>query len=382
MPDRRFELFSRSLFAVLLILMTEALFASNPSSTKVASRIVGKMHDGTPINSFTLTSPNAEVEISSLGATITSLKVPNRAGRLQDVVLGFDSAKEYLDNVEGASVTYFGATIGRYANRIAHGRFVLDGKTYSLPKNNGENSLHGGPRGFFSVLWNGKAVPNGVRFEYTSRDGEEGYPGTLHAAVQFTLIATTVRIEYSARTDKDTVINLTNHSYFNLSGNGGDVLHHRLTLHAAAFTPVDRGLIPTGKLRPVAGTVFDFRKAKSIGQDIDSNDEQLQIAGGFDHNWILEGAPGALKEAAEVEEPSSGRRITVYTTEPGVQFYSGNFLDGSVAGKNGVHYAKYAGFCLETQHFPDSPNHPTFPSTVLKPGQTYHSVTEFRFSVR
>jgi len=311
------------------------------------------------------------------GGIVVSIKVPDRAGKPGDVVLGFDSSDKY---VTGNS-PYFGAIIGRYANRIAHGEFKLDGKTFSIPKNNGENSLHGGTRGFDKVVWSGRPIQNGVELKYLSKDGDQGFPGNLDATVRYTLAGSELRIEYSATTDKDTVVNLTSHSYFNLAGEGsGDVLGQRVKINASKFTPVDSTLIPTGELKLVAGTPFDFTKAEAIGARIDGDDEQLRRGKGYDHNWVLDRkGDGELFEAASAEDPASGRTLRVSTTEPGVQFYTGNFLDGTLAGKAGHAYGRRSAFCFETQHFPDSPNHPNFPSTKLKPGQRYHTVTVFQF---
>ncbi len=310
------------------------------------------------------------------GGIIVSLRAPDREGKLDDVVLGYDSFEGYRTNP-----AYFGAIIGRYANRIAHGSFQLDGKTYSIPKNNGDNTLHGGIRGFDKKLWTAREIKDGIELTYVSKDGEEGFPGTLTTIVRYTLNAGALRIDYSATTDKDTVLNLTNHSYFNLAGQGkGEVLGHVVKIDAARFTPVDSSLIPTGELKSVQGTPFDFRTPHAIGERIDSNNEQLRLGMGYDHNFVLDHPEGQLAEAAEVYEPTTGRMLRVLTTQPGVQFYTGNHLDGSITGKGGVVYKPRFAFCLETQHFPDSPNHPSFPSTELKPGQKFHSVTVFQFS--
>ncbi len=343
----------------------------------------GKMPDGAPVELFTLSDSALEARIINYGGIIVSLKVPDRRGNADDVVLGFDKLEDYLADNNGPGPGFFGAVIGRYANRIARGSFVLDGKKYSLPLNNGEHSLHGGPRGFHNVMWKAKAVENGVELTYLSKDGEEGYPGNLTATVRYAVAKGDLRIEYSATTDKSTVVNLTNHSYFNLAGGGrGDILSHELALRASRFTPVDAGLIPTGELKPVAGTPFDFEKTTAIGERIDANDEQLRRGKGYDHNWVLDSANGKLAEAAEVCDPASGRVMRVLTTEPGIQLYSGNFLDGSLKGKSGARYGVRSAFCLETQHFPDAPNQPNFPSTELKPGQDYQTTTVFRFSTR
>jgi aldose 1-epimerase len=351
------------------------------AKTKVTSQPFGKMPDGTPVEIFTLADGAYEARIATYGGIVVSLKAPDRNGKLADVVLGFDNLDGYVANFNGPSTAFFGAIIGRYANRIAHGSFTLDGKKYSLPLNNGENSLHGGPHGFNNVVWRAKPVANGVELTYLSKDGEAGYPGNLSAVVRYTLVKGDLRIEYWATTDKDTVVNLTNHSYFNLAGQG-DILNHQLTLHASRFTPVDAGLIPTGELKSVESTPFDFRKATAVGARISAGDEQLHLGRGYDHNWVLDSGGGKLAEAAELYDPSSGRVLKVLTDQPGIQFYSGNFLDGSVKGKGGKPDELHSALCLETQHFPDSPNHPDFPTAELKPGEHYHTVTVYSLSAR
>lgn len=349
--------------------------------TKVSSQPFGKLPDGTPVEIYTLSESAFEARITTYGGIVVSLKVPDRNGKASDVVLGFDDVDGYVSNFNGPADAFFGAIIGRYANRIAHGSFTLDGQKYSLPKNNGENTLHGGPHGFNNVVWKAKPIVDGVELSYLSKDGEAGFPGNLAATVRYTLAKGAVRIEYSATTNKDTVINLTNHSYFNLAGQG-DILNHQLTLHASRFTPVNAGLIPTGESKPVDSTPFDFRKATAVGDRINADDAQLHLGRGYDHNWVLDSKDRKLAEAAEVYDPSSGRVMKVLTDQPGIQFYSGNFLDGSIKGKGGRPYELHAALCLETQHFPDSPNHPDFPSAELKPGQRYHTVTVYSFSAR
>ena len=370
---------------VLLMIVLPAVLAgvaAAMSPEPPAGRPFGKTPDGQAIERYTLRNANGvEADIITWGGIVTRLVVPDRSGKPGDVVLGFDGPEGYL-----AEHPYFGALIGRYGNRIARAQFTLNGKTYKLAANNGPNALHGGLRGFDKRLWSARplSAPEGQALEltYVSKDGEEGYPGTLTARVVYTLTGDNVlRIEYEARTDQDTVVNLTNHSYFNLAGQAsGDILSHVIQIDADRFTPVDATLIPTGELRPVAGTPFDFRTPERIGARIDANDEQIKAGKGYDHNFVLNGRMGTLRRAARVTEPASGRVMEVHTTEPGVQFYTGNFLDGSLKGKEGAVYKFRTGFCLETQHFPDSPNQPSFPSTVLKPGQTYRSKTEYRFS--
>jgi aldose 1-epimerase len=362
-------------------LLSTAVSITAEAKTKVTSQSFGKMPDGTPVEIYTLSDGAYEARIATYGGVLVSFKAPDRNGKIGDVVLGFDNLDGYVANFNGSSNAFFGAIIGRYANRIGHASFMLDGKKYSTPKNNGENTLHGGPHGFNNVVWKAKPVENGVELTYLSKDGEEGFPGNLTAVVRYTLVKGDLRIDYSATTDKDTVVNLTNHSYFNLAGEG-NILKNELTLHASRFTPVDAGLIPTGELKPVAGTPFDFRKATAVGSRINADDEQLHLGHGYDHNWVLDSGGGKLTEAAEVYEPSSGRVLKVLTDQPGIQFYTGNFLDGSVKGKGGKAYEFRSALCLETQHFPDSPNHPAFPTTELKPGERYHTVTVFSFSAR
>ena len=353
---------------------------------KVTRAPFGKLPDGQGAEQFTLTNARGtEVRVITYGAIVTAIRTPDRSGQLDDIVLGFDSLAGYL----GAS-PYFGAIVGRYANRIANAQFTLDGTTYRLAKNNGPNSLHGGARGFDKVLWTGEPFQGdsgvGVTLRYTSRDGEEGFPGTLAARVTYTLTPRDeLIVDYEATSDKATPVNLSQHTYWNLrgsAGGGGDVLDHVLTLDAAAFTPVDSTLIPTGEIASVAGTPFDFRSATPIGARIAQQNTQLRLGRGYDHNWVLDrGNRAGVIHAARLAEPHRGRTVDISTTEPGVQFYSGNFLDGTITGKNGRVYAHRTGLCLETQHFPDSPNHAGFPSTILRPGQTYRSRTVFAFGV-
>jgi aldose 1-epimerase len=355
--------------------------ANISAQTRVTKRAFGHSPEGSAVDLYTLSDGKLEVGIMTYGGIVVSLRAPDRNGKLDDVVLGCNSVEEYVKQT-----AHFGGIVGRYANRIAHGTFQLDGHTYSIPKNDGDNALHGGIRGFDKMVWEGKQIPDGVELTYVSKDGEQGFPGTLTTTVRYTLRGSALRIDYSATTDKDTVLNLTNHSYFNLAGQGnGDVMKHVLKIDASRFTPVDANLIPTGELKPVAGTPFDFRAPHVIGERIDADDVQLKLGHGYDHNFVLDGFSAAYPsaepfEAAEVYEPASGRILRVLTTEPGVQFYTGNFLDGTITGKEGRVYKRRYALCLETQHFPDSPNHPGFPSTELKPKQKFHSVTVYEFS--
>jgi len=374
--------------AVILLAATAAKPDPNKGAdSKMQKQDFGKLSDGQSADLYTLTNKlGMEVTVTNFGAAVVSLKVPDKAGKSGDVVLGNNTANEY-ETGKG----YFGAIVGRYGNRIAHGQFTLDGKTYTLAKNNGENSLHGGTVGFSGRLWSATDVSGAagqtLQLTYVSKDGEEGYPGNLTIHVTYSVPASenALKIEYSATTDKDTVLNPTNHSYFNLAGQGnGDNLKHEVVIHASRFTPVDSTLIPTGELKTVAGTPFDFTKQTAIGARIDANDEQLKFGKGYDHNWVLDKKAGSTGPslAVEVYEPTSGRVMNVLTTEPGVQFYTGNFLDGTVKGKEGKVYGHRSALCLETQHFPDSPNHKEFPSTELKPGQKFHSITIYKFSTR
>lgn len=374
---RRAIAISTMLAAVSLIATTKIAEAK----TKVTIEPFEKMPDGTAVEIYTLSDVAYEARITTYGGILVSMKTPDRNGKSANVVLGFDDLDGYVSNFNGPSNAFFGAIIGRYANRIAHASFTLDGQKYSLPKNNGDNTLHSGLHGFNNMVWKAKPIANGVELTYLSKDGEAGFPGNLTATVKYTLVKGDLRIDYEATTDKDTVVNLTNHSYFNLAAQG-DILKHELTLHASHFTPVDAGLIPTGELKPVESTPFDFRKPTAVGARISANDDQLHLGRGYDHNWVLDNKTGKLTEAAELFDPSSGRVLKVLTDQPGVQFYSGNFLDGSVKGRGGKPYEQHAALCLETQHFPDSPNHPDFPSTELKSGQRYHTVTIFSFSAR
>ncbi len=343
----------------------------------------GKTADGQAVQIYTLrNAKGVEARVMTYGGIIVSLRTPDRAGRSEDIVLGFDSLPPYLTNT-----SYFGAIIGRYGNRIGHHSFTLDGKKYVLPANDGPNTLHGGVRGFDKRVWTAqpcaRAHERGVILKYTSADGEEGFPGRLATTVTYTLNdANQLIVDYAATTNKPTPVNLTQHSYFNLKGAGnGTVLEHQAMIAASHFTPVDSVLIPTGRIAPVAGTPFDFRTPTAIGARIDQPDPQLKNGHGYDHNWVLDRKGAGLGLAARVVEPTTGRTLEVRTTEPGVQFYTGNFLDGTVHGKGGKAYVRRGAFCLETQHFPDSPNKPSFPSTILRPGQQYRSRTVFTFGV-
>jgi aldose 1-epimerase len=344
----------------------------------------GTTSDGRPVDIYTVTnSHRLELRAITYGGIIVSLRVPDSAGKLDDIVLGFDNFEGYVKN----NRPYFGAIVGRYANRIGEGEFTLDGVEYHLAKNNGPTSLHGGLKGLDKALWEAAPFENedgaGIVFTYTSKDGEEGYPGNLHMQVTYTLNdSNELMIDYEAKTDKATPLNLTQHSYFDLAGEGkGKVLGHELTLNADRFTPVDKNLVPTGELLTVKGTPLDFTTPATIGSRINDHYQQLVLAGGYDHNFVVNGKAGELRLAARVHEPTSRRVMEVYTTEPGIQFYSGNFLDGTIVGKHGHAYQRREGFALETQHFPDSPNHPQFPSTTLRPGQTLRSRTVCKFAV-
>ncbi|HZI43295.1 MAG TPA: aldose epimerase family protein [Gemmatimonadaceae bacterium] len=355
----------------------------SPTPLNVTRAAFGRLPDGRVVDAFTLTNGHGiEVRVITYGAIVTVVRTPDRTGHVDDIALGFDSLAGYL-----GEHPYFGAVVGRYANRIAHGQFSLDGVTYRLALNNGPNSLHGGLRGFDKALWSAEAFfgENTARvvLRYTSPDGEEGYPGTLTTRVTYTLNAQDeLVVDYEATTDKPTVVNLTQHSYWNLRGEGrGDILDHVIQIAASAFTPVDSTLIPTGEIASVNGTPFDFRVPTAVGTRIGAPNEQIRFGRGYDHNWVLDRTNAGLTHAARVVDPTSGRTLDVSTTEPGMQFYTGNFLDGSIVGKAGHVYGHRSGLVLETQHYPDSPNHPNFPSTVLRPGSTFRSQTVFKFGV-
>jgi aldose 1-epimerase len=382
------SLFGRILALTLLataVMIAGCSSMSSSSSTQcsINHESFGTSLDGKPVEIYTLRNENGmEVRIMTYGGIIQSIKVPDKNGQFGDVTLGYDTLDGYLTNSP-----YFGALIGRYGNRIAKGHFTLDGQEYTLATNNVPNALHGGLKGFDKVVWTvgeAEVEDDAVELEltYLSKDGEEGYPGNLSVKVTYALMAkeNTLRIKYKATTDKDTVINLTGHSYFNLAGHG-DVLDHVVYIDADKFTPVDSTLIPTGELKPVAGTPFDFLNPTAIGARIGQDDEQLKFGGGYDHNFVVNHPMGKLALDARVTEPTTGRVFEIWSTEPGLQFYSGNFLDGSIIGKGGQVYPHRGAFCMEPQHYPDSPNHPEFPSVVLHPGDVYHNTIEYKFSV-
>lgn len=367
-----------------LLCLTLLFCVSVVSAQEITKASFGKTADGESVDIYTLKNRNGmEAKITNYGGIVVSLTAPDRNKKYADVVLGFNDLDSYLKGHP-----YFGAIIGRYGNRIAKGRFTLNGVEYKLAVNNGENHLHGGIKGFDKVVWTAKPMKTKagavLSLTYLSKDGEEGYPGNLTVKVDYTLTnRDELRIDYFAQTDKDTVTNLTHHSYFNLAGEGnGDILSHQLMINANQFTPTDAGSIPTGELRNVQGTPFSFLTSTTIGARIDQDDQQLKFGGGYDHNWVVNGKAGSLRQAATAYESTSGRVMEVWTTEPGVQFYTGNFLDGTLTGKSGKPYPKRSGFCLETQHYPDSPNKPAFPTTTLKAGKPYRSTTIYRFSAR
>jgi aldose 1-epimerase len=370
---------------LILILFVSGLFCGHllAEANHMKKELFGTTSDGRPVDLYTLSnSAGTEMRVTNYGGIIVSLRVADRNGKMADVVLGHDELKGYFDNSP-----YLGAIIGRYANRIAGGKFKLDGVEYKLATNNGPNSLHGGLKGFNQALWDASTSfgdkGESIAFSYTSRDGEEGYPGNLQIKVSYTLTnQNEVIVDYMATSDKATPVNLTQHTYFNLQGEGaGNILAHEITLHADRFTPVDKNLIPTGQILSVKGTPLDLTSPTAMGAHMDATFEQIALARGYDHNFVISRKNDSLELAARVREPVSGRVLEVYTTEPGIQFYTGNFLDGSVKGKQGHMYQQRSGFCLETQHFPDSPNHPNFPSTILRPGATFHSTTIFKFLV-
>ena len=378
----------KTMFAILAIALAGAVIAAAQQKTEIKPGLkmesFGKTADGQEVQLFTLTNKNGiEAKITNFGGSIVSLKTPDRKGQLGDIVLGYDNLQGYVGDT-----AFFGALIGRYGNRIAKGQFALNGKTYQIPLNDGPNALHGGPNAFNKKVWTAKDISTHstpmLQLTYLSKDGENGFPGNLNVQVTYSLTSNNeLRIDYAATTDKDTVLNLTNHSYFNLKGEGqGDILQHEVRLNANKFTPVDATLIPTGELKNVQGTPFDFRKTTAVGARINEDNQQLKYGWGYDHNWVLNGmGAGQLVTAARVHEATTGRVLEVLTDQPGVQFYSGNHMDGTIRGKGGKVYPKRGGLCLETQHYPDSPNHPAFPSTELKPGERFHSTTIYKFGV-
>ena len=364
---------------LLLPALLLASAALTPASASVTRADWGKTADGQPVSLYTLSDSQVTVKITTYGARIVSLETPDRTGKMGDVVLGYDNVTAY----EADPHTFFGATVGRYANRIANGRFSLDGHDYTMPQNDGPNGLHGGPVGFDKKNWAGRILPDGVEFSLVSPDGDQGFPGKLNVHVRFHLRGESLRIDYEATTTKDTILNMTNHNYYNLSGDPqGDILSEELQIDASHYTPVNATLIPTGQLAPVAGTPFDFRKPMAIGSRIGADDPQLKLGKGYDHNFAFDPNSKGLRPRVHVYDPASGRTLTVSTTEPGVQLYSGNYLDGTLKGKGGIAYPVHAAYALETQHYPDSPNEPSFPSTELRAGQTYHSTTVLTFGSR
>jgi aldose 1-epimerase len=379
---------SRSPLCLLGLSLMIATLSAQAAGLSSEHKNFGKTRDGTPVEQYVLrNSHGMQATVITYGATLQALEVPDKHGKVEDVVLGFDDVQGYE-----TGKAYFGATIGRFGNRLANGAFELDGKRYQVPQNDGPNALHGGPQGFDKHVWKARPTQGkdsvGVTLTYRSADGEMGFPGNLETEVTYSLNdRNELRIDYKASTDKPTVLNLTNHSYFNLAGAGnGDVLQQLATLHASRYTPVNGTLIPTGELAAVAGTPMDFTKPTAIGKNIKANHPQLKFAepkqGGFDFNWVLDAKGDLGKLAADVSDPQSGRRLQLYTTEPGVQFYTSNFLDGSVKGKAGKTYAHWSAFTLETQHYPDAPNQPGFPSTRLDPGKTYTQNTVLKFSAQ
>jgi aldose 1-epimerase len=370
--------------SLLLAVGCQCPYAKEASKAGVQKESFGKTKDGQPVDLYTLTNANGlVVKISNYGGTVMQLWVPDRDGKLEDIALGFDNIGDYEE-----LSPYFGSLIGRYGNRIGKGKFTLDGKQYTLATNNDENHLHGGVKGFDKVVWDAKPleIRNGaaLQLHYLSKDMEEGYPGNLDVTVVYTLTnKDELKIHYKATTDKPTVLNLTNHTYFNLAGQGnGDILGHKLMLNADHYTPVDAGLIPTGEIAPVEGTPFDFTEATAIGARINNDHPQLVYGKGYDHNWVLNKKDNEMSLAAKVYEPNSGRVMKIFTEEPSIQFYAGNFLDGTFSGKDDKVYKHRYAFCLETQHYPDSPNKPNFPSVVLRPGETYETTTVHKFTTK
>ena len=369
------------LLAFVLVFSTGACRTDRKAQHPMQTTVFGNLPDGRAVHQYTLTNPaGVSMQVINYGATVTSLRVPDRSGKIEDVVLGYDSVQGYADGT-----SYFGAIVGRYGNRIGKGQFQLDGKQYQLTVNDGENHLHGGRIGFNKVLWEAQVLNDtALQLKYVSPDGEEGYPGTVTLKVTYTLTEKNeLRIDYEGTTDRPTILNPTQHSYFNLSGSfARPILDHQLWIDADSITPVDKGLIPTGELLSVSGTPFDFRAATAIGARISNPHEQMGFGKGYDHNWVLRGFNGQVRKVAELYDPSSGRLMAVLTDQPGLQFYSGNFLDGTAKGKGGIAYQHRSGLCLETQVFPDTPNKPQFPPITLRPGQVYRQTTVYQFSTR
>jgi aldose 1-epimerase len=364
-----------------LLFSTGACRTDRKAQPLMQTKIFGKLPDGREVHQYTLTNrAGSIVQIIDYGATVTSLRVPDRSGKMEDVVLGYDSAQGYANDT-----AYFGAIVGRYGNRIGKGRFALDGKQYQVTINDGENHLHGGKIGFNKVLWDAQILNDtALQLKYVSKDGEEGYPGTVTLKVTYTWTdKNELRVDYEGTTDKPTILNPTHHSYFNLSGSFTQpILTHQLLIEADGITPVDKGLIPTGQIMSVADTPMDFRTATAIGAHIEDPNEQMSLGRGYDHNWVLRNYSGRVRKAAEVYEPASGRLMTVFTDQPGLQFYTGNFLDGTAKGKEGIAYQHRTGFCLEAQAFPDTPNKPQFPPVTLRPEKAYRQTTIYQFSTR
>ena len=376
------KIFAGASLGIAAACLTGCETMNNTPKGTITKADFGQTPEGKAVELYTLrNSHGMAATIMTYGGIVTSLKTPDKSGKFADVVLGFDNLDSYVK-----SSPYFGALIGRYGNRIANGKFSLDGKSYTLATNNGVNSLHGGLKGFDKQVWTARPLPTAhgpaLILTYVSSGGEEGYPGTLSVTAIYSITEDNeLRLDFSATTSEKTVVNLTHHSYFNLRGSG-DVLDHIVTINADKFTPVDGGLIPTGELRPVAGTPFDFTAPHKIGERIGSTDEQIKLGNGYDHNWVLNKLGNELSLVATVSEPTTGRAMEVWSTEPGTQFYTGNFLDGTVTGKGGWTYKFREACCFEPQHFPDSPNHPAFPTTVLNPGETYKNTIIYKFSVK
>ena len=365
---------------LLKIAASQLLFISSLAMAQTAHTVFGTLPDGSIVDAYTLHTPDVELRVITFGARVVSLKTKDRKGRFGDLALGYGSLDPYVNNKN----TYFGATVGRYANRIAKGHFMLNGKIFQTTLNNkGMNTLHGGSEGFDRRNWKAKLIPSGVEFTLVSPDGDQGFPGTLTAHVRYILHRNIVRIEYDATTDRPTVVNLTNHTYFNIAGEGsGSILGQHLTLYADNYTPVDVAMVPIGEVASVVGTPYDFTRETMIAEHTAQEDPQLKRIGGFDHNWVLRGSAGTLRPAARLFDPASGRILLVETTEPGIQFNSGQYFDATLIGKSGVAYGKFGGLALETQHYPDSPNHKNFPSTELRPGTHYHSITTWTLSAQ